>query len=46
MSHKHSEREPENRICNLGVMTALENKTNKGQHLPDQSEMRERQTIY
>lgn len=38
-------REPENPVCNLGVMTASENKTNKREHLPEQSELHERQAF-
>lgn len=38
-------REPKSLKCKLGEMTALENKTNKGEHLSGQSEVRERQTF-
>lgn len=38
-------REPESLTHKLGEMTAIENKTNKGEHLPEQSEMHERQTF-
>lgn len=37
--------EPKSLKCKLGEMTALENKTNKREHLSEESEIHERQTF-